>query len=136
MREEEDRMIWFTVLIRFHHQKQMLLIDQGTHTTLTMANSSELALTHALWTPERARAAPFVTWHEGKPYVGDRLLIMNGENGQELFRSEDAKLPPNIGYLRLYSVLQRKYGAAKLPRAQVDAGFHGPSGGPSALPEA
>lgn len=39
---------------------------------------SEKVLVHTLWTREKAESTPYVQWREGKPFIGDRRLILHG----------------------------------------------------------
>lgn len=78
---------------------------------------SDAALTRTGWTLERARSDPSVTWKDDTPYLGERRLILPNDDVDAIIRDEYARLPPAIGYLRLYSILKSKY--ARLPRKSV-----------------
>lgn len=75
-------------------------------------------LTRVVWTTQRAKQEPYVTWKDGVPYVGDRRLITTDKVAETL-KSEWQRVPPSIGYLRWYSVLKRKYVGLKRPAVQA-----------------
>lgn len=75
-------------------------------------------LVNTLWTHETARQTPFVQWKQGVPYVGERRLVLQGEDTTEFIREPYAQLPPSVGYFRLYSVLKEEY--ANLRREAVE----------------
>lgn len=86
--------------------------------TISAEIPDESRLTRIGWTEERARRAPYVTWREDGPWIGDKRLVLK-DQVQDVLKSEWRKVPPSVGYLRWYSVIARKYIGISRPTLQA-----------------
>jgi hypothetical protein len=83
---------------------------------------SDFVLARQRWTEEKARGTPYVTWKQGKPYIGERRLILRGEDTDALLRQEFRDVPPSIGYIRWYSLLNQRYVGLSRPTVEAFLG--------------
>lgn len=60
------------------------------------------------WTAERARRMPWVSWRGVVPHVGDRELVYHEDQEAAISRVY-VTLPPTVGILRLYSIIEQRY---------------------------
>lgn len=65
-------------------------------------------LTRVHWDLDRAKAAKYVEWRDGEPWIGDRRLVTT-DKVLSVLRAEYRKVPPAMGYIRWYSLITRKY---------------------------
>ena len=68
------------------------------------------------WTREKAEASKLVEWRDGTPYIDDKELVFS-DQVQDILKKEYKEVPPSTGYLRWFSLLQKKF--AGIRRAQV-----------------
>lgn len=64
---------------------------------------------HTFWTKEKAQAATYVTWKDGKPFIGDREIIYKGTDIGPILEKVFEELPPAIGGQKFYSYIQQRY---------------------------
>ena len=97
---------WFKKM----NQKKSRRLDQET---MRMSNPPPpRALTKLRWTLTRARTTPWVTWREGIPYVGSRLLVLPQHVEEVVAREFDVLSPREkrrLGYLQWYDRVASKY---------------------------
>lgn len=60
------------------------------------------------WTEEKAKNTPWVTWKDDKPFVGERRVVYQDQKA-DVLKEEYKQVPPSIGYLRYYDIIDRKY---------------------------
>lgn len=58
----------------------------GHHIGEGLACDVTRELVNTLWTHETARQAPFVQWKQGVSYVGERRLILQGEDTTRIYQ--------------------------------------------------
>ena len=91
---------------------------------MSIANDQEIpngrTLSKLRWTRQRARETPWVRWEGETPYVGNRRLVLPGQEDKILRQEVQSRgIPPTIGYLRCFSDLRKRY--CGLSRACVRA---------------
>jgi transposase InsO family protein len=65
-------------------------------------------LAHIIWTEDRAKRSPIVTFKDGVPYIGNKQVIYTDKQ-LEVVQREFKVLPTAMGYLRFFSILEQKY---------------------------
>jgi transposase InsO family protein len=89
-----------------------------------LTEQSERSLNKIRWTPARIKELQkeytgLKQEKDGHWYLGERRIVLQGEDIEPILEEEYRQLAPSIGYLRMYSILQQAYIGLKRDRVKA-----------------